>query len=428
MKEPDGFFRFGENVVCYGQTLGSARPTVNGQLFDASQQVQRKADGVVLPFDLNGVVDNLRYERYVRPSRRRWLDSSWTKDAYYRLRPMLPISVRRHLQKAYLRDWDALRFPAWPVDCTVDILFERLLVLAMQALQVDRLPFIWFWPEAYSACAIMTHDVEERAGRDFCDRLMDIDDAFGIKASFQLVPEKRYSVSRSFLEAIRNRGCEVNVQGLDHEGNLFQNRAQFMEAARKINQYAEQFGSRGFRSPVLYRNADWLQELNFSYDMSVPNVARLEAQRGGCCTVMPYVLPGGMTELPVTTTEDYTLFHILKDYSTTLWKQQMSRILQGHGLMNFIIHPDYVMDGPALNVYKALLEEINLLRSDHGVWVTLPGEVDRWWRERSEMKLVPDRRNWKIEGTGSDRARVATAHLDGERVEYEIHPAGANID
>jgi len=44
----------------------------------------------------------------------------------------------------------------------------------------------------------------------------------------------------------------------------------------------------------MYQNADWFQELNFSYDMSVPNVARLEAQRGGCCTVLPYALPGGI--------------------------------------------------------------------------------------------------------------------------------------
>ena len=53
--------------------------------------------------------------------------------------------------------------------------------------------------------------------------------------------------------------------------------------------------------------------------MSVPNVAHLEPQRGGCCTVMPYFV-GDVLELPLTTIQDYSLFHILGDYSTTLWK------------------------------------------------------------------------------------------------------------
>jgi len=421
----EGFFRFGPNVVCYGRAAGATRPIVNGHLFDASQHVYRKKNKVFLPFEANQVIDNLRYERYVGPSvRQRWVEKSWAKDIYYRLRPMFPISLRSHLQKFYLRGWDSIAFPGWPVDRSVDILFERLLVLAMQALQVDRLPFIWFWPGDRQACAIVTHDVENTAGRDFCSRLMDIDDAFGIKSSFQIVPEKRYSVPPLYLELIRNRGSEVNVHGLDHEGDLFENREAFMESAGKINQYAKLFGSRGFRSPVLYRNIDWLQELNFSYDMSVPNVARLEAQRGGCCTVMPYFLPGGMLELPLTTTEDYSLFHILKDYSTTLWKKQMSIILDGHGLMNFVIHPDYVIEDRAQAVYKELLGEVSRLRSDHGVWVTTPGEVDCWWRQRNEMRLVSAMNDWKIEGIGSDRARVAYACLDGDRLVYEVDPGG----
>jgi hypothetical protein len=420
LKKSNGYFRFGPSVVCFGQAAGDTRALVNGHLFDASQHVHCNGSAIELPFDLNQVLENLRYERYVSASgKQRWVETSWVKDLYYRLRPLLPVGVRKHLQKMYLRGWDSIPFPGWPVDRSVDILFERLLALAMKASQIERLPFIWFWPEGQKACAIMTHDVETTAGRDFCDELMDIDDSFGVKASFQIVPEKRYTVPAAYLDTIRDRGFEVNVQGLDHEGNLFGDREAFLECARKINEYAELFASRGFRSPVLYRNVDWFQDLSFSYDMSVPNVARLEAQRGGCCTVMPYFLPGGVLELPLTTTEDYTLFHILKDYSTTLWKQQMGAILEGHGLVSFIIHPDYVIPKTAQDVYKALLEEVCRLRSD-GVWVALPRDVDSWWRDRSEMELVQDGKDWKIEGTGSDRARVAYAHRDGDRLVYEI--------
>lgn len=419
---PNGFFRFGPNVVCYGQsTLVVPSPTITGRLFDASKHVCTNRKTIGLPFDANQVIDNLRYERYMLGSGwRLWAENGWIRDIYYQLRPLFPVWFRKHLQRVYLRDWQSLPFPAWPVDTTVEMLLEKLLVQMMRAVQIDRLPFIWFWPEGHAACAILTHDVETTKGRDFCDELMGIDDDFSIKASFQVVPEKRYAVPASFLQTIRDRGFEVNVQGLNHDGNLFRNRETFLKESDGINRYAKQYGAQGFRSPVLYRNVDWFQDLNFSYDMSVPNVARLEAQRGGCCTVMPYSLPGGMTELPLTVTEDYTLFNVLNDYSTTLWKQQMKIILESRGLMTFLIHPDYVTTGRAQDTYKALLAEIDRLRSDHRVWVTLPRDVDRWWRDRNAMTLVPSDNGWKIEGPGSERARVAYAILDGDRLGYEV--------
>jgi hypothetical protein len=324
------------------------------------------------------------------------------------------------LQKAYLRDWHTIPFPNWPVDRSVDLLFERLIVLAMRFSGIARLPFIWFWPDGYNACAILTHDVETTAGRDFCSRVMDLDDAAGIKASFQIVPEKRYTVSAGYLQSIRDRGFEINVQGLDHDGNLFGSRREFLKSAERINRYAEQYRARGFRSPILYRNIDWFQDLNFSYDLSVPNVARLEAQRGGCCTVMPFFLPGRVIELPLTTTEDYSIFNVLNEYSTTLWKQQIQIILAGHGLMTFLIHPDYVISGRAQDVFKGLLEQMNQVRLDQNVWVTLPMEVDRWWRQRSEMTLVPAGSEWEIRGSGSDRATLAYACLDRDNLSYEF--------
>jgi hypothetical protein len=135
---------------------------------------------------------------------------------------------------------------------------------------------------------------------------------------------------------------------------------------------------------------------------------------------MPYFLPDGMLELPLTTTQDYSLFHILEDYSLALWQRQSSIILDGHGLISFLIHPDYVIQQRGQDVYKALLEYFNRLRSDHKIWVALPREVDGWWRERREMQLVSDSAGWRIQGTGSSRARLAYARLDGDRLVYEI--------
>jgi len=374
-----------------------------------------------MPAGTNEAVDNLRYERYVDGSRSpSWTQESWIRQLYYYFRPLFPVALRKRLQRFYLHDWSKLQFPAWPVDRSVDLLLEGLLVSAMQALETDRLPFIWFWPNGRKACAILTHDVETTAGRDFSDRLMDIDASFGFRSSFQIVPEQRYTVPLAFLDSIRERGCEVNVHGFNHEGNLFDNRDKFLKHAERINRYAAEFEAQGFRSPCLYRNIDWFQHLHFSYDMSVPNVARLDPQRGGCCTVMPYFLPGGITELPLTTSQDYTLFHILNDYSTSLWKKQIKIILEGHGLITLLIHPDYVTPSRAQSTYKELLEWIDRIRSDENIWPALAGDVDRWWRQRSAMKLTAVGKDWTIEGPGSDEARLAYACLDQGELIYEI--------
>src|SRR5262245_29451914 len=91
------FFRFGPEVICYGQTAREQRFTVNGDLSDVSQNAEIKDGCVLLPFDITQVVENLRYEAYVQANQR-WVEKSWVKDLYYRFRPMLPISVRKHLQ------------------------------------------------------------------------------------------------------------------------------------------------------------------------------------------------------------------------------------------------------------------------------------------------------------------------------------------
>jgi peptidoglycan/xylan/chitin deacetylase (PgdA/CDA1 family) len=388
---------------------------------DIGPRVRRDGGRVVLPFDPGRAIENLQFERYVGPADSgRWLETSWARSMYYRLRPFLPLALRKHLQQMYLRGWEKMTFPRWPVDRSVDLLFERLLAVALDASGLDHIPFIWFWPDGYRAAAIVTHDVETAAGRDFCPRLMDVDERYGIRSAFQIVPEVRYDVPAAFLATIRERGCEVNIHGLDHIGNLFGDRGRFMEAARKINEYGRLFGAQGFRSPALYRNADWFRELDFSYDMSVPNVARLEAQRGGCCTVMPYFLPGGVLELPLTTAEDYTLFHILNDYSTDLWDRQIDTILGGHGLVSLLAHPDYLGTERAMGVYEAVLERVARLGQSGRVWVSQPGEIDRWWRARNSMALTPRGSTWAIDGPESERARVAYAVRDGDSLAYEI--------
>jgi hypothetical protein len=130
---------------------------------------------------------------------------------------------------------------------------------------------------------------------------------------------------------------------------------------------------------------------------------------------MPYFIDN-LVEIPVTTIQDYSLFNILNDYTIDIWKQQTEIIMQKHGCMNFIVHPDYVMQPREQDVYKQLLSYLCHLRDDRNVWITTPREVNRWWRQRAGMKLVRDGQDWRIEGAGSERARIAYATQKDDRL------------
>jgi hypothetical protein len=422
LRETQGFFRFGKNAICYGQTAsGDQHSSPSSPLYDALGDATVDGSRVSLPFDPVQVVENLRAERYVQRTHdpRKSASSRLLYNAYYLLRPLMPVPVRTPIQKLYFRGWREISFPSWPVDSTVENIHEQLLRLALQSRQGKPVPFIWFWPEGTPSCTILTHDVETQAGLDFCSRLMDLDDSFAIKSSFQLVPERCYRIPDSVVSEIRNRGFELNIHDLNHDGRLFSSKAEFLRRAAKINHYARGLGAEGFRSAAMYRNIEWYDALDISYDMSVPNVSHLEPQRGGCCTVLPFMV-GNIVELPLTLVQDYTLFNILNDRSTKVWHDQIKQIRDKNGLISANIHPDYVCSEWARGVYKDLLAHFSELRSEGKTWIALPRQVAHWWKQRNGLRLVPCGESWKIEGEGKERARLAYACLEGDSLRYEV--------
>jgi hypothetical protein len=421
-----GFFRYGPELICYGKSSSGTSPDVQlAGRYDASNAVRVRDSITHLPFEFSSVIDNLRTERYTQQlatGRRGVTKHPVVRKVYYAGREFLPVRVRRHMQKAYFKDWQRIPFPNWPVDFTADLLHEEFLKVAMKAQGLSKIPFIWFWPEGATACAILTHDVETAVGRDFSSKLMDLDQVYGFRASFQVVPEKRYQVPRSYWNEIRSRGFEFNVHDLNHDSYLFSERSEFERRAKLINGYIRTYGARGFRAGAMYRNLNWYNSFEFSYDMSVPNVAHLEPQRGGCCTVMPFFV-GKILELPLTTSQDYSIFNILEQYSIDLWKKQIALILKRNGLMTFLSHPDYLIDLKPRGVYDSLLAYLRKICDRNNVWHVLPGDVDRWWRARSQMRIVNTHGDWQVVGPESHRARVAYANLDGDRLVYTVDPA-----
>ena len=420
-----GYFRLGPHTTCYGRTSsGDRAPRAESVLQDVLREVKIHEAGLRLPFDPTEIIENLRSERYASSRRMGNIFQCLLRRLYYLLRPLTNLTVRKQIQKFQARNWRKVPFPKWPVDTSVEDICELLLLKSMEAKGVEKVPFVWFWPDGASSCLMMTHDVETEVGRNHCADLMDVDDSLGIKASFQIVPQNRYAVTQDFLESIRNRGFGIAIQDLNHDGRLFDNKEEFLRRIKTINRYGREYGAKGFRAAILYRKPEWYEAFEFAFDMSIPNVAHLDPQRGGCCTVMPYFI-GNVLELPVTTIQDYTLFHLLNERSIDLWKAQVEVILEKHGLMSFIVHPDYILEPDTSLVYKGLLGYLRELSANTKIWATLPVEVDSWWRARSRMSVVKSGNSWRIEGDYTGRAVLAFAkNVDGKLV---CEPARAPV-
>ena len=155
-------FQWGEGTLCYGRLAADREKHVDGfGMEQIPESLGLKNGQPELLFDPDEVIENLQRERYSahfrEPGR---LSHTLVRKAYYMVRPLLSVQVRVRMQRLHLRNWNKIPFPEWPVDTTVDRIHRKLLKLAMKTQGVDKAPFIWFWPDGYTSCTIITHDVE----------------------------------------------------------------------------------------------------------------------------------------------------------------------------------------------------------------------------------------------------------------------------
>jgi hypothetical protein len=100
--------------------------------------------------------------------------------------------------------------------------------------------------------------------------------------------------------------------------------------------------------------------------------------------------------------------------------------MEKHGLLSFIVHPDYATTGQERKVYEALLLHLTESRQTRGVWLATPGEVNRWWRQRAGMRIVESQQGVQIEGEGNERARIAYASVENGRLGLTVEHTVAN--
>lgn len=298
---------------------------------------------------------------------------------YYRVKPLIPRPVQLAMRRVYARRQAQREFPRWPIEpILVDRFHEHL------RRRGDR-EFVWLWPHGHRFAVVMTHDVEGPAGIENIPRVREVERRHGVVSSWNFCGAE-YPIPEGTFAALRADGCEIGLHGLTHDDRMWRDRASFERALPEVHRLLREWGIEGWRSPATHRNAEWMPEIGARYDTSFPDTDPFEPKAGGCCSIYPYFL-GDMVELPITLTQDHTLWEILRRPTIDAWVEKTAWIAEHHGLVNLILHPDYVIRPDRLALYDAFLAH---LRTLDGAWFALPREVAAWWRDRAERGIAAE--------------------------------------
>lgn len=300
------------------------------------------------------------------------MSSELTRRCYYALKPWLPKRFRYAIRRVDARRKRLRVSNSWPI------------------LPGSELPPLDWpgWPEGRQFAFVLTHDVEGQRGLDRCRQLMELEEQYGFRSSFNFVPEGEYQVKPAFRQEVARRGFEVGVHDLHHDGSLFRNYQQFSAQAVRINDYLKNWDAVGFRAGFMFHNLDWQHQLGIRYDLSTFDTDPFEPQPDGARTIFPFwvakngAAQGGFLELPYTLTQDSTLFLLLQEKSIEVWKRKLDWVAEHGGMALVNVHPDYVnfadSTGSAFDFPSAFYAELldYVQRKYAGrYWHALPREV-----------------------------------------------------
>ena len=367
--------------------------------------VWRERDGgLVLPFDPNEAIINLRMEQYRRsdgPGDRK-RSSGFALRMYYLLRPLLPRRLQLVMRRLFSRIQARTSFPRWPYEPALHDLARRIYAFLVEITDAPP-PWIAPWPAPYSWALVMTHDVETATGYNKMLEICALEEARGYRSSWNFVP-RRYAVEDARVEELTDRGFEVGIHGLFHDGRDLESLEMIRERLPAIRQYAKRWGASGFRSPATQRQWEWMGMLGFDYDSSFPDTDPYEPIPGGSCSWLPFFI-GDMVELPITLPQDHTLFVILRREGASTWIDKARQLRNRGGMALMLTHPDYMTDLAIEAAYVSFLDEF---RRDPSAWRALPRDVAGWWRRRAASHLEPSGDGWRVVGPAASDAAIQT--------------------
>lgn len=291
------------------------------------------------------------------------------------MKPIFPVGMRWFLRRIYAKGILERSSDIWPIDRAA-----------------GTQPEGWSgWPQRKKFCLVLTHDVETEEGLANVRPLAEMEMEMGLRSSFNFVPQGAYQVTADLRDWLEQRGFEVGVHDLKHDGHLFASRKRFRENARLINHYLKDWNSKGFRTGFMLHELEWMHDLNIQYDASCFDTDPFEPQPDGCMTIFPFLIKGdrdgiphSYVELPYTLAQDSTLFLLLQEKTIGIWRRKLDWIAAKGGMVLLNTHPDYMEFGKkkrkyaySARLYKEILQYvISGYRGEY--WHALPKEVAAW--------------------------------------------------
>lgn len=294
---------------------------------------------------------------------------------YYRVKPYVPWRLRMGVRQILAQRQRRLAAATWPINEAA-----------------GGVPANWpGWPQGKKFALVLTHDVEGKVGLKKCPQLMELERSLDFRSSFNFIPEGEYRVGSDLRAELSRNGFEVGVHDLRHDGKLYWRREEFSENARSINSYLQDWGACGFRSGFMLHDRECLNDLAIRYDASTFDTDPFEPQPDGVNTIFPFWVMrpdgSGYVEMPYTLPQDSTMFFVLKETSTDIWKRKLDWIVQRGGMALVNVHPDYVnfdqskrkiSEFPA-GFYADFLRHVRERYADQ-YWQALPREVADWYQ------------------------------------------------
>lgn len=292
---------------------------------------------------------------------------------YYNfIRPIVPISIRQKLQEKVNAG----------IELKKDFIDEELVIMLQSEKVLGNKIKDFKYKNENDCAVVLTHDVEEQQGFNFIPEVLELEEKYGFKSSWNIVPYK-YKIDEGIIRLIKESGHEIGIHGYNHDGKLYYSEKIFDERVPYINEALKRYGAVGFRSPMVHRNLFWLQKLDIEYDASCFDYDPFQPFPGGTGSIWPFIA-GKFVELPYTLPQDHTMFYVLKQKDISIWKNKADWVAKNKGVILFITHPDYLKERKHMEMYEELLK---YLKTFENAWYCLPKEIAKFWRELNEKVI-----------------------------------------
>ena len=199
---------------------------------------------------------------------------------FYTLKPLIPRPVQIFLRRQIAQHMRRKNGYLWPIDPNA-----------------AKPPEGWpGWPDGKQFALVLSHDVDTPKGYNDVLKLADIEEELGFRSQFNFVPERYGVVDVRLLDELKRRGFGIGVHGLKHDGKLFSSKKIFDERAPRINAYLKKWGTRGFTTPSMIRNHDWMHALDIDHCVSTFDTDPFEPQPDAVGTIFPFWVPNSLAE------------------------------------------------------------------------------------------------------------------------------------